>query len=212
MAMGGSDTSHPYRPEPPAAGAAQPRHVPWIVGINVLFGDFAVGGALTMIIAFSACTWIVSDAIAKVFLAAMTVGLATMFWRHVATRNVSLRLLRCGRVIYGRLVDKRVIPASGDDGEMHHLFFSFEYRGQTYTIEARTADPAPLTDNPREQIVFLPSTPQRGQLVDSLPCRPRIRDDNTIDARPHIASALLSLVLLAGVAAVQVGGAYLWLR
>lgn len=66
--------------------------------------------------------------------------------------------------------------------------------------------------DPRCQIVFRPGEEQRVFLVDTLPGRPRIRDDNSVDPRNHVLGGVAAHVVGAAAVAINAAGPLLWLR
>ena len=223
--MGEPETSHPYRQaQPPKSDAQPPRHVPWIVRVHVLCGDTITTVLLGIFIVCSAMTWASphqewdppnSRGGGIALLIVMTsFALSTLLWK-LARRRAIVRRLLTGQVGYARLRDKQTIPDGGhaEGTDAYVMRFSFEHRGKRYDFQTRTDDPEVLEDDPLEQIVFDPVPPVRVSLVDSLPGAPRIRKDNSVAARGHIAGGILALALLTAAAAVQIAGAYyLWLR
>ena len=207
--MGESTTDHPYRPDPPPAGG--PRHVPWIVRVNVVLGGLAPIVAVFFFDAMSAMCWFLPDkhdsAAGLVVIPIMLIALGALMVGNIRGQRAALRSLGSGVIAYATLRADRVTIKN-----THYLRFTFEHDGQTYELNRRTPDPGPLVDDRWEQVVFWPGQERRASLVDELPGRPRIREDNTIDPRPHIVGGVSALVLLAGAAIINVVGACLWLR
>jgi hypothetical protein len=222
--MGESEASHPYRPAPPSAAAVAPRRVPWIVSVNVLAGGWGPRVILFLLIPMTAVFWIsppagqnvrdVEQMALRVFWLGFVMLPALILFVHVRKRCAELRLLRTGMVAYATLsLVTHDGPSYGDDPELlEKLHFKFEHHGRSYDFMKDTFDSTPLRDDPREQIVFRPGQESRAVLVDSLPGRPRIREDNTIAGCNHVVGAVVALVLLACTVAVNTTGVFFWLR
>jgi hypothetical protein len=222
--MGESEASHPYRPDPPPGVAVASRRVPWIVSVNVLIGGWMPGVMLFLSIPMSAVFWIpptdrpnVEQVLGRVFLLALVMLPASSLFLHVRKRWAELRLLRTGVVAYAKLHRAIIHDRSGDSVEGQssppdNLHFKFEHRGLSYDVVQDVSDAEPLMDDPREQIVFRPGQESHAVLVDSLPGRPRIREDNTIAWRNHVTGSVVALFLLAVAIAVNVTGVFVWFR
>ena len=219
--MGESTTSHPYRSAPPGA-SPRPRRVPWIVRVNVMFGDSRSLVALLVFDILSAVWWFVPTPYpldstgARILMVMLPSVFATLMVVLICRRLATVRLLRSGVVGYATLRDRVQIQSRLADYRpaMDRLHFTFEHCGWTYHVKTDATDDEArrIVDDPREQIVFRPGEKLRVELIDALPGRPRIREDNTIDPRNHVLGAVTALVLLAAAVAINAAGALPWLR
>ena len=211
--MGESTTSQPYRAAPPGA-LSQPRRVPWIVRVNVVLGGFPSLAALFFFDAMSAMCWFlppthaIENAAGIVMVAIMLIVLGPLMIVHVIGRLMATRFLRLGVVGYATLRGRIVSPAR----VTYRLHFTFEHDGGEYGINLETHDPRLGVDERQAQIVFVPGRERDAIVIDTLPGRPRIRDDNSVDPRPHVLGGVLAIVLLVVACSVNAIGAIAWLR
>lgn len=197
-----------------------PRRVPWIAGVSVVIGDFPSIAALFLFAAMSALCWFLptehtvdSAAGWVVMLPILVIVLGPLMIVHVRRQLVALRCLRFGTVAYAMLRDRTIVPWTRDRfGETYRLHFTFEHGKREYDFTTTTMDGELGLLDPRCQIVFMPGEERRVFLVDMLPGRPRIRDDNSVDPRNHLLGGVAALVFGAAAVAVNVAGALLWLR
>lgn len=114
---------------------------------------------------------------------------------------------------YAKLASKVLLRRFTDeDTKVYRLSFIFEDGGKTHAFSKDTQWPAPLVDDAREQIVFMADDPLGAELVDALPGRPRIREDNSISPADHAPGATAAVMLLGTALVVEAISAYLWLR
>jgi hypothetical protein len=121
-----------------------------------------------------------------------------------------VRLLAHGRVGFATLAGKTELVGP-KNSKLYALRFTFEDGGVERTIELRTSQPRPLTDDRSEQIVYLAEEPEKAELVDALPGQPRIGIDGTIRADGHLLRALGTLGLFCLAVLVCLGCLFAWL-
>ena len=215
--MGESATTHPYRDAPPGASPLA-RRVPRIARINVVLGDFAVLAALFFFDAMCAMGWFlpsehtIDSAAGIVLVPIMVLVLGPLIVVHVYRRLVAVRCLRFGVATYATLRDRTMLSGEGRVPEVYRLAFTFKHGEKEYDFTTKTYDGELGLLDPRCQIVFLPGQEQRAFLVDTLPGRPRIGDDNAVDPRNHMVGGIMAIVLLVVAVVVNPLGAFLWLR
>src|SRR6478672_10777427 len=119
--MGESTTSHPYRSAPPGA-SPRPRRVPWIVRVNVMFGDSRSLVALLVFDILSAVWWFVPTPYPL-----DSTGARILMVMLISRRLATVRLLRSGVVGYATLRDRVQIQSRLADYRpaMDRLHFTF---------------------------------------------------------------------------------------
>jgi len=90
-------------------------------------------------------------------------------------------LLKCGKVGWGRFVGREETRTRVNGRPVIAFIFEFETdEGQRHRIVARTTKPAPLENDPMEQLVYDPRDPRRATMIDHLPGAPRIDSEGRI--------------------------------
>jgi hypothetical protein len=165
------------------------------VRVHVVFGGTTavLSGALIFLVTISALTD-GSSFDARIFSALLATTFAIGWIGSIRQQRRSVRLLAHGRVGYATLADKTELVGSRKS-KLYALRFTFEDDGVERTIELRTSQPKPLTDDRSEQIVYVPEEPEKAELVDALPGQPRVSIDGTIGAEGHLLPALGALGL-----------------
>lgn len=180
----------------------------------MLFGGLRTVGLLLLFDVGSAVVWAMhagGDGDGALVLVA--IGLAALVVyesRHLSRMRDALDLLRHGRVSYATLIEKKELPLrTNDEVRRYSLRFAFEERGERHTFETITTNPAPLTDDAREQIIYPPTRPSEAMLVDALPARPRVLEDGSIADNGYPGS-LIAVILFAALG-VAVNALGIWL-
>jgi hypothetical protein len=78
------------------------------------------------------------------------------------------------------------------------LELTFEYKaadGSQHTVAQRTTEPGALTDERREQLLYLPAAPERATLVDALPKAVAVDERGELTAPGTAALAVLPVLL-----------------
>lgn len=96
------------------------------------------------------------------------VGLGFGLWPLRRARR-NLRLLRYGREVHGKLVDKREANWRVNNVTAMALTFAYEVDGKPYTATVETLKPAVLEDEAREAMLYDPYDPSHATTLDHLP-------------------------------------------
>ncbi len=85
-----------------------------------------------------------------------------------------LNLLKNGKIAKARLLlnQETAITTKNNTGDLvnlHRLVFAYDVGGKIHEIELKTHDIAAITDETREDVIYLPSNPKQARLVDTLP-------------------------------------------
>lgn len=127
-------------------------------------------------------------------------------WRGIR----AVGFLRRGKPALGRLVRKRGLNQRVNKKQVFELTFAFKADdGSEHEFKVRTADVEPLTDDPRERILYDPARPSRAATFDTLPGRPCIDEAGNIGRVPRlhaIAAVAWPLLVLGG------NAVYAWFR
>lgn len=90
----------------------------------------------------------------------------------------SAALLRFGKLTRGRMVDKQPTNTQINNQSVYSFTFEFlDESGNAHRVEARTHHVATLEDEETEAIVYHPQRPQLARLVDAMPGKPKIVQD-----------------------------------
>lgn len=105
-------------------------------------------------------------------------------WLWAVTKgNQKLQLLKHGKIAKARLLlnEETKWTTKDNQGELakiHRLIFAYDAGGKMHEIELKTADTQAITDEAKEDVIYLPNHPQKGILIDTLPDWV-IREDGT---------------------------------
>lgn len=172
--------------------ARAPRRVPLTLSLRLLFGGIP-NSVIYLSLAF--VLWILavgkpdvpppptSDAVPMEHIGLGMIALAAVFLIAVMIHALwRLRLLRRGIPVDGTLVEKREVE--GSESSVWYYKFRYAIGGRTYTVEHKMQTPEPrLEDDPHEQLIYLPSKPQRAYPVDHLPGYPTVDANGQLVAR-----------------------------
>jgi hypothetical protein len=102
-----------------------------------------------------------------------------------------VRLLRHGREVRGRLVEKRETSVSVNDEPVMAMTFEYEVDGTNYRATVTTLTPSTLEDDPLEPMVYDPTDPAHATTLDHLPGSVHIGPDGELESKPGIAVHVL---------------------
>ena len=133
----------------------------------------------------------------------MTIGLL---------RNAkAARLVGIGKLARGRLVAKEPTNTRINKKMVYKFTFEFEdENGDTHQVSGRTHHTSLLEDEETERLIYNPSRPDDGVLVDTLPGKPRVNEDGEIQG-VGVAALLLMILPVGGVLAHGAVGTMLYL-
>jgi len=95
----------------------------------------------------------------------------------------TLAVLRRGRLVRGRLVDKQATSTTINDRRVFALTFEFEdEHGNMQQAKIRTHRIDKLEDEPEERLFYDPQHPERARMVDLLPGNIRVLADGSLQA------------------------------
>jgi len=131
--------------------------------------------------------------------------IAFLFWGFGLMRGLKdLNLLKQGRLASARLVRQTDTGVNqivnGEAVNIHSLIFAYEVSGRMYETELKTSAIAAVTDEPREDLLYLPSDPSQARLEDTLPTWIQRREGSYHSQQPLYNYLLLlvpSVLLLA---------------
>jgi hypothetical protein len=124
--------------------------------------------------------------------------IAFLFWGFGLMQGLKvLNLLKQGRLASARLVRQTDTGVNqivnGEAVPVHSLIFAYEVGGRMYETELKTSAIAAVTDEPREDLLYMPSDPHQARLEDTLPTWIQRREGSYHSQQP-LSNYLLLLV------------------
>ncbi len=122
-----------------------------------------------------------------------------MIFLGVRGGQQTIKLLKYGRVGYGKLVKKAATGREINDQVVYQMFFEFEAsNGNKYQVETNTHEAHLLEDEEVEVLLYNEKEPYEAMMFDSMPGAPKTDQDGNIQAKGvSVAFGALFVPLLA---------------
>jgi hypothetical protein len=109
----------------------------------------------------------------------------------------SIQLLKNGLLTRGKLIVRKTTNIRVNNQPLFEYQFEFQDQlGQTHLLKEKSVENPELEDEAQEPLLYDPTNPQKGTLLDNLPGAPLMDENGTIEPAPLLAVSLVMFLPL----------------